>query len=87
MDQSEFDWARVRVRFFSYYTYSSGFRHVQPLSVRKVRQMRVKFIHKYLLLGIVLYNYLHVGVSWGHQINGCSCTESTFLSPLSSSFF
>lgn len=42
MDRSEFDWAHVRVRFFSYYTYSTGFRHVQPLSVRKVRQMWAK---------------------------------------------
>lgn len=44
MSEGEFDLALVRVKFFSYSTYSNGFQHVQPLAVRKVREMSIKFI-------------------------------------------
>ncbi|KAA0721998.1 Protein FAM13A [Triplophysa tibetana] len=46
MSQAEFDVALVRVKFFSYSTYSNGFQHVQPLAVSKVKKVKTDSMRK-----------------------------------------
>ncbi|XP_073810950.1 protein FAM13A isoform X22 [Danio rerio] len=42
MSRPEPDLAYLRVRFFAYYTYSTGFRQVVPLSVSKVKKIKTE---------------------------------------------